>query len=1814
MKGSRVVVVIAMLLWLGSLFASQDADASTFRVTLSDQHRIVLELSSPEPQIESVRFNGESFSRIRMPGSEPSAEEGSPELPIFSALVAIPVNATYTVNYEYSNVKTIRDVKPQPVVADETKLTTLSSAYIGNEKYPASLVTSSEDAFLRDFRVLPLQAYPLSWDPVENSLTQYGDIRITIELSYGDADGEPIPYTTYSSTFEKLYDAQILNFADYRNILMAPRNARVLLIHGNSSDQTFITKLNEFVNWKRQKGFEVTVASTSVAGTSNTAIKNYIQSQYNNSDTRPDFIILLGDVGGSFGVPTWYETESGYNGEGDYPYTYLSGNDMLGDAFIGRISAENISQLTTLFSKIYTYEKNVNITPPTASWLNRMLIIGDPSTSGISCVYVGQHIHEIAQYANPDYTFIENYSSGYSSTMNSGVNQGVGFFSYRGYYGVSGWSPSSSLTNGFKLPHASVLTCGTGSFSGTSLSESFMRLGTEAVPAGAVTCIGMATTGTHTGLNNILSAGIMNGVFTHKMRTMGEALLNGRIYLHTIQSATLPTHVKSFAHWCNLMGDPTLEAWVGIPQQMAMDAPASIPMGTTTLEVSVNDILQMPMENVCVTAFSSTLNSVVAKAYTGADGVAVLYLPSSLSSDILLTASKHDCKPYQQSVLIDAIGAVIYSGHLVVDDGSNGSSGNADGFANATETIALHLELRNTTAETVSGLNATISTTNPHVQMIQSTSGYLDMAPGTVAFENSPFLFTLDSNILPQENIRFVLSVTGSDTLECQSVFYLGAFNARLSVSSYTVTDGANGILDPGENSYLGLQISNTSIYSALDIYGELQSLNDLLVVSDSLSYFGNVLPSMQSNSVDGFEVFARPLLVPGMLMPMRLRLYNANGFEQESLFSLPIGSVSQTTPLGPDEYGYLIYDVTDTAFPDCPTYEWMEIVPSLGGGGSLITGFTDSGQSGEEGEANGAVTLKVLDLPFIFPFYGIDYNQITVCVNGFIALGITNEGDFRNARLPGGQGPSPMIAAFWDDLYIPAGGGIYKYYDAANHSFIIEYYNLKNGYNHSSVETFQVIFYDPQFYPTGLGDGMVKIQYQVFNNVDVGGGGYTPLHGNYCTIGIKDHTNTRGLEYTYNNTYPQAAAPLSNGKALLITTTPVMHQSAYLVVRDVIIDDTNHDQLLEPGESAEIGIKLNNLGIDTATNVNVTISSLTQYVTVQTSQSEYPNIPGSSSAINQIPLSFSVSESCPGGTPISFLCQISIAGNSWTYPLNFTVEQPDIDITGIYINDADGNCNGILEPGETATLIVYYKNNALVNARDLTSNVTCMHEHVTLLNDSQLIHVIPSGSTVQAIYRFMLSPQATLGTNVTFYLTYLSDQISAHNEQLTVSIGTTGMSNDFENSNGNFVASPASNAWQWGSSSASGAHSGTKVWGTLLNQQYPNNVNWTLTSPSISIGSNFMLEFWHWYAMENTYDGGNVKISTNGSTWTLLTPVGGYPNSYVAALGAPGYTGTSSWAPVQIDLGAYANQNVRFRWTFAADSMIQGQGWFIDDVATSGFVNFAGLLSGEVLTNAIEPDYTSMWITNQSGVCTNPDSTGAYAYYLPEGTHTVQASAPGYLPESVSGLLFYVNNPAITHDFFLLQFQPVAGFQHTHTETTVNLAWTAPAEPSFPITGYKVMRKMNAGAFEMAEVTTATTFSEMLSLTGTYHYYVQVLYDAGESLPSEIYSVAYPFTANPENPAPPLVTRLLPNYPNPFNPTTTISFDLAAPGKSELQIFNMRGQIVKTLCNNTLGAGNHRYVWDGCDASNRRVASGIYFYRLSTPHHTETRKMLMMK
>jgi hypothetical protein len=93
-----------------------------------------------------------------------------------------------------------------------------------------------------------------------------------------------------------------------------------------------------------------------------------------------------------------------------------------------------------------------------------------------------------------------------------------------------------------------------------------------------------------------------------------------------------------------------------------------------------------------------------------------------------------------------------------------------------------------------------------------------------------------------------------------------------------------------------------------------------------------------------------------------------------------------------------------------------------------------------------------------------------------------------------------------------------------------------------------------------------------------------------------------------------------------------------------------------------------------------------------------------------------------------------------------------------------------------------------------------------------------------------------------------------------------------------------------------------------------------------------------------------------------------------------------------------------------------------------------------------------------------------------------------------------------------------------------------------------------------------------------------------------------------------PTVSSLAPNVPNPFNPSTEVRFRVASDGPVKVQIYNLRGRLVRTLVEETRTAGEHAVTWNGTDDSGRSVASGSYVVRMIAPDRTDSRHITLVK
>ncbi|MCB5248850.1 MAG: FlgD immunoglobulin-like domain containing protein, partial [Candidatus Cloacimonadales bacterium] len=190
-------------------------------------------------------------------------------------------------------------------------------------------------------------------------------------------------------------------------------------------------------------------------------------------------------------------------------------------------------------------------------------------------------------------------------------------------------------------------------------------------------------------------------------------------------------------------------------------------------------------------------------------------------------------------------------------------------------------------------------------------------------------------------------------------------------------------------------------------------------------------------------------------------------------------------------------------------------------------------------------------------------------------------------------------------------------------------------------------------------------------------------------------------------------------------------------------------------------------------------------------------------------------------------------------------------------------------------------------------------------------------------------------------------------------------------------------------------------------------------------------------------------------------------------------------------------------------------------------------------------------------------------------------------------------------------------------SDSKVRINWTTQSETG--VQGFYVLR-CEANDLDLAEIVSplvdATNTSTSTSYVftdnsvphpGEYYYWLQMQDIDGVATFTNSIKVAVAVIGG-ETPEVILVTALKNAYPNPFNPAITISFDIAEPGPVSLDIYNAKGQRVRTLVSETKESASYKVIWDGKDAGGRTVATGSYLVKMKAPGFNTIKKITLMK
>jgi hypothetical protein len=1102
--------------------------------------------------LNPVEMNGVEYRQIQLPQTDHVtagriAEDGRPDLPVMTTYLAVPDRAGIDFTVEYSNFEVIDnvDIAPTQPAQPESGMNPVpftidQDAYSRDEFYPGDLADVEDPVIMRDLRMVQINMYPVQYNPVRKQLKVYRDLSVSVSF---DGDNVINPKTHrrdfISDGFYPIYKAMVANFDQLFATTEVRRGGYLIL-----TKDIFVDTLQAVAEWKHKKGYTVYIAPTSEidpGGDNPTQyeVQDYIEQAYDTWEVPPEYVMIVGDEDNTTYSGITDYPYSGY--PSDHPYSMVEGNDYLPDLFVSRLSVDNLSNLAVAMAKILTYESEPYMGDPD-HWHRGLSVAGNvyATTPRLTVLWVRELLMEYG-FTHVDTSF--RWSSGQSDPYLLGYfNSGPCLVSYRGWAGSSGWySPSFSvsnlnqISNNNKMGVMASIVCGTGdfgaSYSDPCFGETWIRMGslTSGLKGGPA-FFGCTDHNTHTRWNNPIMAGYYWAIFSQDIYHFAAAAVMGKLQQYRTFPRYLSYEIRQYFHTYNMLGDPELEVRTKTPMEINVSHAPSLTLGINYIDAVVTDYRGEPLEGAYVTLVKGLRGEeeeVFEVMKTDASGYVSFSFDATTPGTMYLTVSGRDLYPYQGTVdITEGELAVGYDTYEIDDDNEGYSSGNSDGVANPGETIELNVGMKNFSPDqTAYGVGAVIQPVDDDVvTVLDGSRDFGDIGPDQTVSSESPFVIKIDSRAPDGDPVALKTTAVDDNEDSWNSMVELPVEAPKLIVSDVTFP-GGNGRLDPGEVLDMVITLENTGSVDAENVTGVVSTSDDYTSIQFGDGSFGSIpVGGSADNALNPVVISSDSATFDGRVINLVLEAATSNGATFTIPFTTTVGNVVGTDPVGPDAYGYYMFDNTDTGYDQHPSYDWVEIAPNLGGQGTRISFSNYDDQA------------RIVEMPFDFIYYGEPYTHITVCTNGFISCDTVSHDmagnlwfNFFNWPIPDPGSGRGQISPFWDDLsYSGSTYGVYRWYDEENHRLIIEWYHMSHR-NTYATETFELIITDPAYHPSLTGDSEIYYLYSSVTNNDSG--------ENYCSVGFESFDELRGIEYTYDNSYSPGAATLTSGRAIKITT-----------------------------------------------------------------------------------------------------------------------------------------------------------------------------------------------------------------------------------------------------------------------------------------------------------------------------------------------------------------------------------------------------------------------------------------------------------------------------------------------------------------------------------------------------------------------------------------------------------------------------------------------------------------------------------------------------
>lgn len=805
----RFTTLLASIILLNMTILAQNKVS----LVTADSQGVTIKFSFIEYQLNSVSTTKGLAKTVAASNCYPLMQKGMPEVLRMSTSIALPNTGSFTTNIVSEKHNDFQSLLIAPSkgnllrnVNPETIPYSFSSGYQRNEFFPKNIIKANTPYIARSVRGCALDANVMQYNPITKTLRIYSEIIVRVNFTNKVGENELTHAKPIDSEFQKIYQRQFINFNPSKYTAVSETGELLIICYDN-----FMTAMQPFVNHKLSMGVPTTMVAGSVAGTTPTQIKAYINNVYSTRNLK--YVLLVGDYAQ---VTTTMLNTSGGLGGSDNTYSFLAGNDHYPDIFVGRFSAETVEHVNTMVQRTILYENN----PTAGNWPITGLGIASDQGPGDNSEYDYQHIRNIrTSLMNYGYTNVaEEYDGNQggvdavanASATNVGnlINQGLGVITYCGHgdwnmFVSSGFNNTNvdALQNTTKWPFIFSVACVNGNFtSQTCFAEHWLRATYNGQPAGALatimSTINQAWNPPMKGQDEMVKI-LTESYSSNIKRTYGGITMNAMM---SMLDAYSTDGTETMDTW-NIFGDPSVMVRTAVATPLMVSHPSQTPVGTTSIT------LTSAVEGARI---ALKLNETLLGVGTISGGtVTINVAPLSTIDTIDVIGSAYNKIPYHGIIVINNSIAPYVSLSTI---GLNDISGNNNQLADYGDTILLNTTLKNLGLAQATNVSATISNPGVYTQILDNTQIFGNIAIADSVKINGAFKIAIANNVPDQTSQLFTLNITDGTNL--WNSYYTLLMNApKIKNLPLVVNDGTasnpNGALDPGEQVILSVPVMN---------------------------------------------------------------------------------------------------------------------------------------------------------------------------------------------------------------------------------------------------------------------------------------------------------------------------------------------------------------------------------------------------------------------------------------------------------------------------------------------------------------------------------------------------------------------------------------------------------------------------------------------------------------------------------------------------------------------------------------------------------------------------------------------------------------------------------------------------------------------------------------------------------------------------------------------------------------------------------------------------------------------------------------------